>query len=259
MDRTLDVPGATLSHDVAGSGPLLLLVPGGAMDAEPFTGLQAALAARYTVVRYDARGIGASPFTGEPHPITVAGQADDALALLDAYSPGEPAFVLGSSGGALTGLDLVARHPGRVRRLVAHEPPLAELGAGDDQGEDDELRRIHREQGPAAATVAFLAVTGLDGGTPADPEQLPPALVANFDAFYRWMIDGIGAFRPDVEALRSAPVVVGVGEASEQSAERSARELARRLGQEPASFPGDHVGFAAEPERFAERLAPLMT
>jgi hypothetical protein len=72
------------------------------------------------------------------------------------------------------------------------------------------------------------------------------------------MVDAIGAYRADVEALRERPVVVGVGEASDQGAERSARELARRLGREPAFFPGDHVGFAAEPVRFAERLAPLL-
>lgn len=258
MQHTLDVTDATLTYDRAGTGPLLLLIPGGAMDAEPFAGLQTALADRFTVVRYDARGIGASPFTGEPHPITVAGQADDALALLDALSPDEPAFVLGSSGGALTGLDLLARHPHRVCRLVAHEPPLADLGTGGDAAEDDELRRIHREQGPAAATVAFLAVTGLDGGTPADPDELPGDLVANFDVFYRWMFDAIGTFRADVDALRVLPVVVAVGETSDQGAERSARGLARRLGSEPVVLPGDHVGFAAEPERFAATLAPLL-
>ena len=45
-------------------------------------------------------------------------------------SPG-PADVLGSSGGATYGLDLVARCPGRVRTLVAHEPPVSELLPGD--------------------------------------------------------------------------------------------------------------------------------
>lgn len=255
---TLDVPGATLSYDTAGSGPLLLLVPGGAMDSQPFAGLQAALADRFTVVRYDARGIGASRFTGVPHPITVAGQADDALTLIDTLSPGAAAFVLGSSGGALTGLDLITRYPERVRRLVAHEPPLTGLLDDNSAVEDDELLRIHRDQGPAAATVAFLHVTGLDGGNPADPDQLPLDLVSNFDVFYRYMFDGIGAFRADVETLRSRPVVIGVGEASAQSAERAAHELARRLGQQPVSFVGEHVGFAEDPERFAKQLEPLL-
>lgn len=39
----------------------------------------------------------------------------------------EPAYVLGSSGGAQIGLNLAARHPGRVRMLVAHEPPCVRM------------------------------------------------------------------------------------------------------------------------------------
>lgn len=254
----LEVPGATLSYDVAGAGPLLLLIPGGAMDSGPFAGVQAELADRWTVVRYDARGIGASRFTGDPAPITVAGQAADALALIDALSPDAPALVLGSSGGALTGLELVVRHPDRVRRLVAHEPPLAGLLDDGSAEEDDELRRIHREEGPAAATVAFLAVTGLDGGSPADPDALPPELVSNFDVFYRHMFDAIGDYRADLDALRGRPVEIGIGVDSDQQAERVGRELARRLGREPVLFAGDHVGFASEPARFAEQLAAVL-
>jgi pimeloyl-ACP methyl ester carboxylesterase len=254
----LEVPGATLSYDAAGSGPLLLLIPGGAMDSGPFAGLQAELADRYTVVRYDARGIGASRFTGDPAPITVAGQAADALALIDALSPDAPVQVFGSSGGALTGLELVTRHPDRVRRLVAHEPPLAGLLDEDNGEEDDELRRIHREEGPAAATAAFLAVTGLDGGTPVAPEALPPELVSNFDVFYRWMFDAIGNYRADLDALRGLPVEIGIGVDSDQQAERAGRELARRIGREPVRFTGDHVGFAAEPAQFAKQLAAVL-
>ncbi len=259
----LSVPGADLSYDVAGSGPLLLLIPGGAMPSEAFIGLQAALADRFTVVRYDGRGLGPSRFTGEPHAITVPGQADDALALIDALSPDEPAFVFGSSGGALTGLDLVTRYPERVRRLVAHEPPLTYLldepGAAE---EDERILRAYREQGPLAGMLAFMGSTGLDqegeqDAPPPDPEFMQ-RLVGNFDVFFAHMWEGIGAFRPDVDALRSRPVVLGVGEESDQGAERAARELARLLGQEPVSFVGQHTGFAEEPERFAKELAPLL-
>ncbi|RZT89005.1 hypothetical protein EV383_5959 [Pseudonocardia sediminis] len=46
MTDSLAVPGAVLSHDVTGTGPLLLLIPGGAMDSAPFTGLASALSGR---------------------------------------------------------------------------------------------------------------------------------------------------------------------------------------------------------------------
>ncbi|MDN5860229.1 MAG: alpha/beta hydrolase [Pseudonocardia sp.] len=258
----LSVPGAELSYDVAGSGPLLLLIPGGAMPSDAYIGLQAALADRFTVVRFDGRGLGQSRFTGEPHAITVSGQADDALALLDARSPDAPAFVFGSSGGALTGLDLVTRYPERVRRLIAHEPPLTYLlDEPGEAAEDDRIMQVYREQGVMAAMAAFLGSTGLDdeqqAAPPPDPEFLQQ-LASNFDVFFAHMWAGIGAFRMDVEALLSRPVVLGVGESSDQSAERAARELARLLGRGPVTFVGGHTGFAEDPLRFAKELAPLL-
>jgi pimeloyl-ACP methyl ester carboxylesterase len=258
---SLTVPGAGLSYDAAGSGPLLLLIPGGAMPGIAFGGLQAALADRFTVVRYDSRGLGDSAFDGPPQPITVSGQADDALALIDALSPDEPAFVLGSSGGALTGLDLITRYPDRVRLLVAHEPPLTYLL--DEPNESDErIMAVYREQGAAAAMAAFMGETGLDreqqaDAPPPDPEFMQ-RLVGNFDVFFAHMWAGIGAFRADVDVLRARPVVLGVGESSDQVAERATRELARLLGQDPVTFGGGHTGFAENPQRFAEELAPLL-
>jgi pimeloyl-ACP methyl ester carboxylesterase len=263
---SLTVPGAGLSYDVAGeigSAPLLLLIPGGAMPGIAFGGLQAALADRFTVVRYDSRGLGDSAFDGPPQPITVPGQADDALALIDALSPDEPAFVLGSSGGALTGLDLITRYPERVRLLVAHEPPLTYLL--DEPGRaaaDERIMQIYREQGAAAGMLAFMGETGLDREQQADAPPPDPAfmqrLVGNFDVFFAHMWAGIGAFRADVDALRSRPVVLGVGESSDQVAERATRELARLLGQDPVTFGGGHTGFAEDPQRFAKELAPLL-
>src|SRR5688500_6400579 len=53
---TLNVPGATLYYEVWGSGPLLLVIPGGPQDAGVFSEIARALADRYTVVPYDPRG-----------------------------------------------------------------------------------------------------------------------------------------------------------------------------------------------------------
>jgi pimeloyl-ACP methyl ester carboxylesterase len=41
---TLQVPGASLSYGVRGSGPVLLMIPGGPMDAGGFTGIAERLA-----------------------------------------------------------------------------------------------------------------------------------------------------------------------------------------------------------------------
>ena len=95
---TLDVPGATIYHEIRGTGPLLLLIPGGPQDAGVFAGLAAPLADRYTVVAVDPRGNSRSVVTGEPGDLDVDLHADDAARLIAAFGD-EPAFVFGTSGG----------------------------------------------------------------------------------------------------------------------------------------------------------------
>lgn len=103
---TLKVPGARLYYEIRGSGPTLLMIPGGPADAAAFAGLAGLLAERYTVVTYDPRGNSRSPFDGPPRDWRADVHADDARRLLAAVGP-EPAYVLASSSGALLGLDLV--------------------------------------------------------------------------------------------------------------------------------------------------------
>ncbi|MGN6175885.1 MAG: alpha/beta fold hydrolase [Streptosporangiaceae bacterium] len=63
---TLKVPGASLYHEIRGSGPVLLLICGGVYDAAGYAGLAQQLADRYTVVTYDRRGNSRSPLDGPP-------------------------------------------------------------------------------------------------------------------------------------------------------------------------------------------------
>ncbi|MFJ7064323.1 alpha/beta fold hydrolase [Streptomyces sp. NPDC101115] len=154
------VPGATLRYETRGSGPVLLLVPGGAGDAGMYEGMADRLAAAgYTVVSYDQRGLSRSPLDGPLTDQSVAEWADDALAVLDAVSPDgdEPAYVFGGSSGGIVALALLARHPGRVRRVVAHEPPLVELLADPAPYRDHfaEVRELQRTQGLGAAMARF--------------------------------------------------------------------------------------------------------
>src|SRR5260221_5877516 len=53
--ETLDVPGASLYYEVRGSGPVLLMMPGGPADATTFRQIENDLAKRFTVVTYDPR------------------------------------------------------------------------------------------------------------------------------------------------------------------------------------------------------------
>src|SRR6478752_8548476 len=124
--RAVTIPGARLQYEIrGGSGPLVLVI-GSPMASAEFAPLADALAGDRTVVTYDPRGYANSPVDDPDAQSTVEQRADDVKAILDDLGA-ESADVFGSSGGAVTGLALVVRHPGRVRTLVAHEPPLLEL------------------------------------------------------------------------------------------------------------------------------------
>jgi pimeloyl-ACP methyl ester carboxylesterase len=256
------VPGATLYYERRGSGPILVLIPGGPTDAGAFVPLATALASRYTTVAYDPRGNSRSRFDGEPVDQDMAVHADDAAQLIDELGGG-PAFVLGSSGGAQIGLALAARHPHRVRILVAHEPPCSELlpDHADISRHYGEIRAIHRKDGIRPAMEAFARLAGFDIKPP--PSNLPPEAAAtmarvggNLEYFLAHGILPIASYRPDIAALRTSRVVIGVGHAStpSQLANRAARALAAVLGIEPVEFPGDHTGFGPEATAFADVL-----
>ena len=283
---TLKVPGASLYYEVTGSGPLLLMIPGAPADAGVFAALAAQLTDRYTVVTYDWRGASRSPLDEPPGdlpgglPMQV--QGDDAAHLLAAVDAG-PACVLGCSGGALTGLDLAARHPGQVATLVAHEPPAMNLlpdGAGW-RAAFQQVSETYRRDGAGPAMQQFITTavrTGgpKPGGDESDPpgqeqappmpdmSQMPPEMAegmarmqANSEFFLAHLLPATIGYTPDVAALRAAPprIVVGAGDASAgQMPHLAALALADRLGITPVSFPGDHQGFAADPGPFAETV-----
>jgi pimeloyl-ACP methyl ester carboxylesterase len=179
MDRfrtdTLKVPGAPLHYEARGAGPVLLLIPGGPANSGVFAPIRSVLSERYTVVTYDPRGLSRSTFDGEPQDTTVQTFADDAHRLLAALDT-EPAYVLGSSGGALVGFELLSRHPEEVRALVAHEPPLARL-LDEDDGAVALWLGVHdtyRSEGVGPAMGQFLAAAGLAQGGSRPPADVPP-------------------------------------------------------------------------------------
>ena len=268
--QTLDVPGARLYYERQGVGPLLLMI-GSPMDSTGFAGLARALADRYTVVTYDPRGIGNSTRADATQDVTPEQQADDVHRLLSVLG-GEPAHVFGSSGGAVVGLALVTAHPGQVRTLVAHEPPMIELLPDREQvrAQIEDTYDTYRADGADKAMAKFMAHAGLgaapgqEAGAPRwepSPEQLATMRAAT-DMFLAHLLRPTTHYRPDVEALRAAParIVVAVGATSKgQLARRCAVTLADRLGRSAVEFPGDHGGFVALPEQCGHVLDQVLT
>ena len=90
------------------------------MTAEGFATLASFLPDR-TLVTYDPRGLGRSARTDGDTTNSPQQQAEDLHALIGVLGPVD---LFGSSGGAVTALQLVSTHPDDVRTLVAHEPPI---------------------------------------------------------------------------------------------------------------------------------------
>jgi pimeloyl-ACP methyl ester carboxylesterase len=264
---TLKVPGATIYHEVRGSGPVLLMIPGGPADAGVFAGLMECVADRYMAVAYDPRGNSRSTFDGAPEEQQLDVHGDDAARLIEALGD-EPAYVLGSSGGAQIALNLAARHPQRVRALVAHEPPCLLLLPDPAEGLKltQAVYDTYRREGVGPAMQQFMMLGGMAGRPAGQTAPAPPNVEAaatlkridgNLDYFLAHGLKPIGRYVPDVETLRAGPVkvVVGVGKDSEgQVAHRAAVALAGALGMDPVTFPGDHNGYGAYPDTFGEVL-----
>jgi clorobiocin/coumermycin A biosynthesis protein CloN7/CouN7 len=267
--HALDVPGARLYYERRGTGPLLLMI-GSPMDSTGFAGFAAALADDFTVVTYDPRGIGNSSRADTTQDVTPEQQADDVHRLLSAVG-GEPAHVFGSSGGAVVGLALVTAHPSQVRTLVAHEPPVIELlpDSAQQRAQIADVYDTYRSDGADRAMQKFMVHAGL-GDAPGQEADAPrwepsPEQVARMRAttthFLEHLIRPTTDYRPDIEALRTAPtrIVVAAGASSKgQLPNRAAVALADRLGTTVVDFPGDHTGFAAAPQQCGRVLRQVL-
>lgn len=265
--RTLDVPGARLHYEVRGLGPVLMLI-GLPMASTGFAEIAPLLADEFTVVTYDPRGIARSTIDDPGQDSTPELVTDDVHRVLAAVTA-DPAYVFGSSGGAVTGLALVSRHPEQVRTLVAHEPPLAELLSDRAQvraGIDDIYDTYCRE-GQGAAWPKFFALAGFE--IPADDPARAPAVqeapsaqdLANGERMLAHCLRPTTLYRPDLAALRAASsriVVAGGATSKGQLAHRTTAALAEQLGTPLVEFPGDHAGFVGQPEPFARVLRRVL-
>jgi pimeloyl-ACP methyl ester carboxylesterase len=280
--HTLEVPGATLTYDVraneSSSEPVLMLI-GNPMGASGFPTLAGYFTDR-TVVTYDPRGVERSTKDDDTSESNIDQHAADVHAVISALGGG-PVDMFASSGGAVTALGLVAKHPGDVRTVVAHEPPLASI-LPDREAALAANRDIHDtylREGHGPAMAKFMKIVMHRGPITADFLAQPAPDPAMFgmsteddgsrnDVLVGQNIIGNTHYEPDFDAIRAAPtrIVVGVGAESEgELAHRGGEAVAERLGTVPVVFPSGHGGFQGneygmpgQPEAFAAKLREVL-
>jgi pimeloyl-ACP methyl ester carboxylesterase len=270
---TLDVPGATLYYEVRGSGPVLLMMPGGPADATTFRQIENDLAKRFTVVTYDPRTYSHSVLK-EPVEDSQMVQvfADDVHRLLKKVAGEEKACVFASSGGATIALELIATHPEQLETVVCHEPPSPSLNdnKAEMRAEMEDVCDTCEREGLYPAMQKFLVLVGAHA-TPPQPDHEPTAeekeqqalMMGNMNYFFGRYIRNIARYEPDLDAVAKAPcrVIGAVGEDSDpttQLACAGGMRLARIAGGEPVVFPGDHGGFDGKPKEFAAKLIEVL-
>jgi pimeloyl-ACP methyl ester carboxylesterase len=166
-----------LHYEVTGQGDPLVLVHGGWSDLHNWQPVAPGLAQSFQVVAVDRRGHGQSP----RHQGTKRDQEDDLAGLIEGLGRG-PAHVAGTSFGGSIAIGLAARRPELVRSVIAHEPPLVSLVAGDP----DLQPLMEQVQGSVQSVLTRLARGDVEGGArqfveevalgPGAWEQLPEPL-----------------------------------------------------------------------------------
>lgn len=107
--------GVRLYWEEVGQGDPLLLIMGLGATHEWWGRVTPAVAPHFRTILFDNRGVGKSDVP--PGPYSIAGMADDAVAVLDAAGAGS-AHVFGASMGGMIAQEMALRHPGRVRSLI---------------------------------------------------------------------------------------------------------------------------------------------
>lgn len=278
----LQVPGAMLRYDVRDGGsstePVLLLI-GSPMAASGFVTLASHFTDR-TVVTYDPRGAERSERTDGAAENTPDEHADDVHRLISTLGAG-PVDVFASSGGAVNGLALVAKHPEQVRTLVAHEPPVSQVLPDREAAlaACTDIHETYLRAGSGPAMAKFLVLISHKGALPdnfGDPAPDPATFGlpteddgTRNDALLGQNIIACNYHEHDFDAIRSAStrVVLGVGEESiDQMPARAAIVVAERLGTEAVTFPSHHGGFLGDeygmpgaPVKFAAKLREVLS
>ena len=259
--------GTTLYAEVRGVGSPVLLIPGGAEDAEGWRAVAERLDG-YTVVTYDRRGTRRSGRDDWPGPGSVQ-HADDAAGLLrDLGLDGATAF--GGSSGGIVAVQLALRHAVTVRRVLVYEPGyLRSVPEGEALRRDAMATlRAHLADHPSdwAGAYGAFAGTAIPAPTPGSRGFLTPPPgrewygrreEGNAEAFVR---DDVAIMTDEIldeAALAASPVEVRFahGTRSPSVFRTIAEHLDAVRGRTPDVIEGAGHALYLEPDLAASRIA----
>lgn len=266
----LDVPGATIYYEVCGEGPPLLFIPGAQGTGAIFHETAQLLASHFSVVCWDRRGFSNSVINGSfDINNKLEADADDAQRLISHISKG-PAYVYGSSNGAIVALELLKRNPQHVRKAIIHEPPAFDILPPDQRKQAIDATQMvydkYRSDGPIAGMQAFasMAFRGddikygllfLDPGRGGDVR-------ANHLYWYEFEMRQYTSAPPDIQSLHKVKekVIPSAGRNTlEHIAAMPPSLISQKLGVSFVTIEGGHMPYYTDPETFARDLKQIFS
>lgn len=256
----VSVNGATLAYDTTGKGPLVVLIGGGGtLDRRMWDEQVAAMSSRYTVLRYDVRGIG-----GSSRPEGPFSHSEDLNALLRTLDA-PPACVVGLSFGAGIAVDLALDHPSRVRCLV-----LASPGLSSDK--DDNLKgalaaaELARKNGLASVVDAIVRSPSLLASENASTRERVREIYLDQGDVFESDFALIRLWRPTEPPARErlsairVPTLILTGEHDAEPVHDTAEELTAGIaGAEAVVVPGaGHLSNLDAPRAFNESVLSFL-
>jgi pimeloyl-ACP methyl ester carboxylesterase len=245
---TVDASGIRIHYDVTGDSPAVVLHGSVAGDMRVWrdAGYVDGLGGM-SVVTVDPRGHGLSD---RPHGLPahrIDHYVDDVLRVLDAQDVERCAF-LGHGDGACIGLELAARHPDRIDRLVT-------IGAIEDPAERPAVARALRVGGIGPVVRSLARAEGLELPswlwlqlTESDLDMV----CAQLEAWADW--PGVWPLLPAVRV----PTLVVVGEYEDPGgdAERAAATMPAGVAATVAG--AGHLGVLLQTDAVLRRAAPFL-
>jgi pimeloyl-ACP methyl ester carboxylesterase len=258
--RFLDVDGGRVAYDVAGTGPLVVMLPGLGDLRQEYRFLAPLLAeAGYRVATADVRGHGESSVGWERYDSVAVGQ--DLLALIDHL--GGPAFVIGNSFSAGAAVWAATERPSAVSGLALLGPFVRQQKANAVM--TLALKALFAGPWRVRAWAAYHA-TLFKSAKPADYGDYSAALRRNlaepgrFEALKGLMFRSDEAIEERLTKVKApAVVVMGSADPDFSDPEREASQVAELLGARYVMIAGvGHYPQAEAPQATLDAVLPAL-
>ncbi|KAL4886067.1 Alpha/Beta hydrolase protein [Aspergillus karnatakaensis] len=264
-------PPTKLHYQSQGSGPTIILIPGGHGTSLLFTPLALSLSKAFRVITYDRRGYHRSSHL--PHPARRSGAAikahvDDLAVLIRSVqrSSDEKVILFGSSWAAYIAVSVLLRYPDLVEKVVLHEPIFVSFLPQKTQEilrvKILEMLAVFAGKGTGAANRLLMPLisSAEDRRAFTTTSVYKELLGQKSDFFAMWYEHEYAeslTFKLDLEGLNECAmrekVVLMLGDDPAELAfpTEPVKILARVLGRDVIRAPGGHMGYVTKEGEFA--------